>query len=87
MRTLLNATLVLCLGCGLAFAQAPSPSRVPLREGLVITTAIHEPGHGDFESIKQFDAVTRGPRALHLHAEQARRPSPCSRRAACVART
>lgn len=56
MRRFLCSPLFTSLAAVLAFAAAPpeqTTSKAPLREGLMVVTAIHEPGKGDFESIKQ----------------------------------
>jgi outer membrane protein OmpA-like peptidoglycan-associated protein len=58
-----------------AFAAAPpeqTTSKVPLREGLMVVTAIHEPGKGDFESIKLVDALTDERLHLTYHSEPRR---------------
>ncbi len=60
MRRTSHTPLFMSLAPLLVLAAAPlaqTTSTVPLREGLMIVTAIHEPGKGDFESIKQLDVV------------------------------
>lgn len=59
MRAVTSTRLALALVSGLCVAvDAQAPDRIPVREGLTIVTAIHEPGQGDFESIKRLDAVS-----------------------------
>jgi len=65
MRSLVS--VLLSLSPALAFtlgAAAQAPEAVPVREGVTIVTAIHQPNRGDFESIKQIDAVADD--RLHL---------------------
>ena len=75
MLQFLCAPLLTSLAAVLAFAAAPpeqATSKVPLREGLTVVTAIHEPGKGDFESIKQVDALTDERVHLVYHSEPRR---------------
>ena len=61
MHRFLCSSLFTSVAAVSAFAAAPmeqTTSKAPLREGLMVVTAIHEPGKGDFESIKQVDALT-----------------------------
>lgn len=57
-------TILLGLAALAAPARAQNAPDIPLRAGLTIVTAIHEPGRGDYESIKRIDAV--GPDSVHL---------------------
>ena len=75
MRRSLCSPLFTSLAVVLALAAAPpeqTASKAPLREGLMVVTAIHEPGKGDFESIKQVDALTDERVHLVYHSEPRR---------------
>ena len=75
MYRFLCALLVTGLSAVLTFAAvAPeqTASKVPLREGMMVVTAIHEPGKGDFESIKLVDALSEERMHLVYHSEPRR---------------
>ena len=46
-------------------SEALPSSRVPLRAGLTVVTAVNQPGVGDYESIKTVEAIT--PQSVELH--------------------
>jgi OOP family OmpA-OmpF porin len=54
--------------------RTQSPAEIPLREGLMVVTAIHEPGRGDYESIKQLDAVSAETLHFVYSADRGGRP-------------
>lgn len=75
MRRTVSAPLFTSLAAVVALAAASpeqTTSKAPLREGLTVVTAIHEPGRGDFESIKQVDALTGERVHLVYHSEPRR---------------
>nr|WP_315492015.1 OmpA family protein [uncultured Rhodoferax sp.] len=58
-RPLFAACAVLVVGFWAASAQAwAQPAEVPLVAGLTVTTALHEPGQGDYESTKWLESRT-----------------------------
>ncbi len=75
MYRFLCAALITGLSTVLAFAAVASEqtaSKAPLREGLMVVTAIHNPGKGDFESIKLVDGLTDERVHLVYHSEPRR---------------
>ncbi len=75
MRRCVCTPLFTSLAAVLAFAAAApaqTTSKAPLREGLMVVTAIHLRGKGDFESIKQVDALTDERVHLVYHSEPRR---------------
>lgn len=75
MYRFLCAALVTGFSTVFAFAATPleqTASKAPLREGLMVVTAIHEAGKGDFESIKLVDALSEEKMHLVYHSEPRR---------------
>src|SRR5690606_35613259 len=67
-------TFLLVAAALAAPAHAQDSPEIPLREGLMVVTAIHEPGRGDYESIKRLDAIGADNLHIQFSAERAGKP-------------
>ncbi len=67
-------TFLLVAAALAAPAHAQDSPEIPLREGLMVVTAIHEPGRGDYESIKRLDAIGADNLHIQFSAEWAGKP-------------
>jgi outer membrane protein OmpA-like peptidoglycan-associated protein len=76
MRGVIPFVCAVCAAGVIAAGQETKKGVAPLVEGLTVVTAIHEPGKGDFESIKKIDAVSAA--SVHIVYDNDRGGDPAT---------